>query len=278
MNIATEADGGYAVPTGHYQGIIARRDESMLATALGVRQIPGKGTTVNVPLDGEDDGEFVLAAESGDYDRDAPALGVKAMTLVKYTKKVDLTVELLRDEDSRLMAFLDDFVGRGLAKTHNSLLLTEVAANGTSLKTFAAAAAIAAGEPEDVVGYTTLDPYLDDSGSVGWVGRGSTFWDIASITGNPRMYAENPGGSRARELLGFPFYFSNKAAAVAASAKPLYFGNWNFVGMREEPGLTLIRDPYTRGGQGEILLYYMTGIVYGVLQAEAIGYAAHPSA
>ena len=89
VNITTDADGKYAVPTGHYNGIIARRDESMLAKKLGVRNIPGKGTTVNVPLDGEDDGEFVSTAESDPYDRDAPALGQAAMTLVKYTKKVD---------------------------------------------------------------------------------------------------------------------------------------------------------------------------------------------
>ena len=43
MNVTTAADGTYAVPTGHYQGIIARRDESMLANVLGVRQIPGPG-------------------------------------------------------------------------------------------------------------------------------------------------------------------------------------------------------------------------------------------
>src|SRR5512139_2577172 len=41
MNITTDVDGQFAVPTGHYQGIIARRDESMLAQKLGVRRIPG---------------------------------------------------------------------------------------------------------------------------------------------------------------------------------------------------------------------------------------------
>ena len=34
MNVGTPADGGDAVPTGHFQGIIARRDESMLAQRL----------------------------------------------------------------------------------------------------------------------------------------------------------------------------------------------------------------------------------------------------
>jgi len=55
-----------------------------------------------------------------------------------------------------------------MATTHNGLLLTEVATNGTLLKTFASATAIAAGEPEDVVFNDTLGYYLDDNGSVGW--------------------------------------------------------------------------------------------------------------
>jgi HK97 family phage major capsid protein len=128
MNITTAADGGNAVPTGHYNQIIARRDEMMLATKLGVRKIAGVGTTVNVPIDDEADGEFVTKSEMGDdnstnvFDRDAPALGTVAMTLVKYTKKIELTDELLADEDSNLLAFISDFVGRGLAKTHNSLM------------------------------------------------------------------------------------------------------------------------------------------------------------
>ena len=257
MNITTAADGGNAVPTGHFQGIVARRDEMMLAEKLGVRQIPGIGTTVNIPVDNEADGEFVSTAESGAYDRDAPALDQVASTLVKYTKKVDLTVELLEDEDSRIMAFLDDFVGRGMAKTHNNLLLVEVAANGTSLKTFASATAIAAGEPEDIVFGVDLSAYLDDSESVAWVMRSPTFGDIASITGNARLYAETPGGSFNQEILGYQVAFSAKAAAVAASAKSAYFGNWFYVGKREAPSFSLIRDPYSRAGNGELILHYM---------------------
>lgn len=280
MNITTSADGGYAVPTGHYQGIIARRDEAMLATKLGVRRIPGKGTTVNIPVDGEDDGEFVSTAESNAYDRDAPALSVVQSTLVKYTKKVDLTVELLEDEDSAIMAFLNDFVGRGMAKTHNSLLLTEVAANGTALKTFASATVIAVDELEPITFNEALGNYLDDGGSVAWVMQRAVHGEIVLLDdANTRRYANNQMGSEmGPTLLGYPVFYSAKSGATAASTKSVYFGNWNFVGYREAPGLTVIRDPYTRGGYGEVLLYYMFRCDYNVLQAEAIGYGVHPSA
>lgn len=280
LNITTDADGKYAVPTGHYNGIIARRDEMRLSSSLGVRMIPGVGTTVNVPIDDEDDGEFVSTAESNAYDRDAPALNQVAFTLVKYTKKVDLTVELLEDEESRLMPFLEDFVGRGMAKTHNNLLLTEVAANGTSLKTFASATAIAVDELEPIVYNEALSNYLDDSNSAAWVMQRAVHGEIILLDDTSiRRYANNQmGNEMGPNLLGFPVKYSAKSGATAASAKSVYFGNWNYVGLYEAPGFSLIRDPYTRGGYGEVLLYYMFRCDYGTLQAEAIGYGVHPSA
>lgn len=279
MNITTAADGGDAVPTGHFGQIIARRDDAMITTRLGVRRIPGVGTTVNVPIDNEADGEFVSTNESGDYDRDAPAISKVAFTLVKYTKKVDLTVELLEDEESRLMPFLEDFVGRGMAKTHNSLLLTEVAANGTALKTFASATVIAVDELEPITYNEALGNYLDDSGSAAWVMQRAVHGEIVLLDdSSTRRYANNQMGGPGPELLGFPVVYSAASGATAASTKSVYFGNWNYVGLYEAPGFSLIRDPYTRGGQGEVLLYYMFRCDYGVLIAEAVGYGVHPSA
>src|SRR5690606_11001371 len=122
-----------------------------LAARLGVMTIPGRGSTVNVPVEAGYANAFVETGETVAYDRDAPALGQAAMTLKKYTKKVELTEELLDDEDSALLAFLEDYVSRAAAVTHNGLLVTEVATNGGLLKTTASATALAAGELEDVV-------------------------------------------------------------------------------------------------------------------------------
>lgn len=278
MNVGTAADGGNAVPTGHFQGIIARRDETSLPARLGVREIPGIGTTVNVPIDNEADGEFDSTAEAASFVRDAPALDQIAMTLTKYTKRVQLSYELLQDEDSRLMAFLEDFVGRGLAKTDNNLLLTAVASSGTSLKTFASKSSIAAGEVEDIVKNNDLSEYLMDENSVAFVMRNSTLWDIKKLrTSSGRAYAVGGDPLTERQLLGYPVFTSQKAAAPASSAKSVYFGNWNFVGRRQAPGLTVLRDPYSRAAFGQTVLHYYYRTVFAVLQPEAIGYGAHPS-
>ena len=276
MNIGTAADGGDTVATGFYNQIIARRDESLLRNKLGVRMIPGTGTTVDVPYDNEADGEFVTKAEANDSDLDAPALAKASMTLVDYTKYTDVSYQLLEDTAANLLAFLADFVGRGWAKTHNSLLLTEVAASGTKFKDFASATAIAAGEPEAMVGNVDLAPYLDDDASVSWVTRSSTLWAIKALTGNPRLYGsamDDTGPS----LLGYPVAYSQKATAPAASAKSIYFGNWYYVGNRESQELNFLRDPYSVSIKRQVRLLWNFRTVYKVLQAEAVGYGLHPT-
>jgi len=277
MNITTPADGQYLVPIGHYQNVIARRDESALWQKLGVTEIPGVGTTINVPYDNEADGEFVVTTETAEFDDDAPATGRKQLTLAKYSKIIRISHELLRDEDSRLEAFLANWVGRGMAKTHNDLLITEVESYGTLLKTFASATAVALGEIEEMVFQSDMVSYLD-GGSANWVMSGPSYAKIVSLKDNPRIYAQTPQGSFRESLLGFPVHFTNKADTIAASKKSIFFGDWSQVGIRNGQGLQMIRDPYTRARYGQIELVYLFDCVYGVLNAEAIGYGVHPTA
>lgn len=276
MNIGTNVDGQYLVPTGHYNQVIARRDEDMLANQIGVMRIPGQGTTVNVPVDNEADGEFVSTAEANEFDLDAPATAQVAMTLVKYTKQIKISYELLEDEDASLLSFLAEWVGRGLAKTHNSLLLTEARAGGTAALTLDSASTIGAGEPVELL-YKQQGEYLD--GSV-WVMARATEGIIRGLQGDSFLYNPNPAGSdRGRpEILGYPVYNSAYASAVAASAKSVIFGNFRYMGMREAPGITFLRDPYSLAYNGQVRLLYYFRTVYKTLQAEAIQYATHPTA
>jgi HK97 family phage major capsid protein len=276
MNIGTAADGQYLVPTPHYQNVITRRDESALWQKLGVTEIPGIGTTVNVPYDNEADGEFVVTTETAEFDDDAPATERKQLTLAKYSKIIRISHELLRDEDSRLEAFLANWVGRGMAKTHNDLLITEVESYGTSLKTFASATAVAVGELEDMVFGSDMVSYLD-GGSANWVMSGPSYSKIISLTGSDRSYAQSPQGQFREQILGFPVHFTNKADTIGASKKSVFFGDWSQVGVRNGQGLQMIRDPYTRARYGQIELVYLFDCVYGVLNSEAIGYGVHPT-
>lgn len=273
MNIGTAADGGNAVPTGFHNQIIARRDETMIAARLPLLKIPGTGTTVDVPTDGEADGEFVSTAEATTYDLDAPALGKASMTLGKYTKRIDISDELLEDTPTEIMAFLANFVARGMAKTHNSLLVTEVTTNGTNFKTFASATAIAFGEIEDILANNDLSDYMDEDGALAWVMRASTHGAIKKIVGSDRQYDSNVGsGPGGKNLAGYPVLYSQKVPAQTAGLKSVLFGNWQYVGWREGSGLTFLRDPYTLGVSGQQRLLYGFRTAYKVLQAEAVGF------
>lgn len=274
MNIATAADGGYAVPTGLYNDIIARRDEMLLAPKLGVRKIPGKGLTVRVPIDNEADILFTSVAEAGAIGQDAPALYYKDFTLVKYAKYITLSWELLRDEDANLLAFVNDWIGRGVAATHNSALITEALANGTAGLTLDSASTIGAAEVPELVG--KLAPEYQDGAK--WVITPGAVALLQGLSGSPFYFAPQANGYSGPTLWGYPAYSSSYASAVAASAKSLIFANWNFMGLREAQTITMLRDPYSAAANGQIRLWFWFDCVYGVLQAEAIQYATHPTA
>jgi len=283
MNITTAADGANIVPTTLVARVATRKNEIMLAGKLGLVNVPGIGTTVNYPVEGADPEAFGTTGEQSDahdvgYQRDSGVTNLKAFTLVKKTRKVELTEELLTDTPVNLNAYIADRIGRQMALTHNTLLITEVGTNGTKLATYASASAIAAGELEKVLGNDALGYYLTDGGSPAWVMRPSTHWAIQALTGNFRLYAgQGAGGPSPRQpLLGYDVAYSQAPAATAASAKDVYFGAWDQVGYREDPQLRFIMDPYSVDGL--VILKYSFRAVYGVLQAAAIGYAQHPSA
>lgn len=272
MNIGTPADGGYAVPTGLYERIIAKRNEAMLARRLGVLNVPGRGTTVNVAVDAGTANEFVATNEAAGYDNDAPALGQKPLTLAKYTKKTIISEELLEDEDARVMDFVADYVGRALALTHNKLLWTEALAGGTSVSLTGGSGAFAVGHITQMV-YGLKGEYTDGAQ---WIMRRATQGAIQATQGNAFVYLSTPQGGP-QTLWGFPLVNSEWVAAYALNAKPLVFGNFAFMGMREAPGLTLIRDPYTLSANGQVLFTWRFRTVYKVLLAEAILYGTAPA-
>ncbi len=279
MNITTAADGKNIVPIPMVQKIALRRGEIRLADRLGVQRVPGKGTTVNYPFENADAQDLATTSEQSDahgnnYGRDALQAGVKQFTLVKKTKKLELTEEIQEDEDVNLMDWIADNIGRAMGLTHNAALVAEVVASGTSLKTFASATAIADGEVDDIVYNDTLSPYLDDGGSIAWVTRPSTYGAIKKISGDPRVYATVQGAGRT--LLEYPVEYSSKVATIAADAKSVLFGNWFYMGLYESPNIRMIVDPYSV--DGVVVLKYSFRLCYGQLIAAAIGYGVQHSA
>lgn len=279
MNVAADGDGKSAIPVGFVNQIAARRAEVSLVDQLGCQLVPGRGTTVNYPYENADAVVFAATSEQVDalsntFERDRPTLATKAFTLAKKTKKVELTEELLDDEDANLLGFLADHIGRAQGLTLNTLMLTEAAATGTSVS-IGTTSAISAGDPEKFPYHATTGFYLDDAGSVAWVMRPPTFGAIKNLTGNSRLYDDQTGRGGLRTLLEYPVYYSSAAAAIGSGTISLYFGNWRFMGYRLDPALRFIRDPYTT--DGVVILKYSFRTVFGLLIAGALDYGKHPT-
>ena len=272
-NTTTVADptyAGYAVPTGHYQGIIAKARENNLRDALGLMMIPGQGTTVNVTTDAHGDAKFVTTAEQDsahaqNFDRDAPTVARVPMTLVKKTKKIELTDELMEDEDSRLMEWIETLVGQGLARTWNEEIVTKALAGGTAAVTFASATAIAASEVPELM-YSLPAGY---EGGAQWVMSKNTGYAIYSMQGDVFLHRTTPAGTADRpSLWGHDVNYTLEMPDIASTATSLIHGNFNYMGYREAPGLTLLRDPYST--DGVLTLKYYVRMVAEVLQPLAI--------
>lgn len=274
MNITTAGDGANLVPTTLVGQIAMRKNERMLAERLGCRRVPGVGTTVNYPYENADPDVFATTSEQSDahgnnYERGAFTTALRVFTLVKYTRKVELTEEMLEDTGVDLMSYIADKIGREIALTHNGLLVANVEALGTKLKDFNSNSAIAAGELEAIIGNDALGFYLEDASDVHWLMRSTTHWAINAVTADARFYAGQLEG-----LLGHDVVYSTKVDAIGAAGKSVIFGDWNYMGYREAPELRFIQDPYSV--DGIVVLKYSFRACYGLLQAGAIGYGLHP--
>lgn len=270
LNIGTSADGGYLVPTALYNKIIAKRNESMLRDKLGIQNIGGTETTMNVPYDNGTANEFVATTEANAFDLDGPAFGQNAMTYVYYTKQQKLSYQLLNSQSAGLESFLSNYVGAAYARTHNSLLLAALLAGGTAFTMAAAGAATDTDIPGIV--YSLPDGYQD---SAAFLMRRATEGSYKALKGSVFQFNPTPAGGE-RSFWGYPVFNTGYAEAIATGKKSVVFGNFNFVLNRESPEMTMLRDPYSAAGTGQVNVWYYFATVYKVAIAEAIRIGAHP--
>lgn len=279
-NITTGADGGSYVETPLANEIVARKGDSMLADRLGIRRIPiGRSTTTTIVVDNENQfGEaFTTTSESAAYTRDQAAISLVTFTLVKKTKKMDFTEELLRDakDEGTLFEFVGDYIGRALAISHNADLITEFETAGGSTvgKAAASATAITAAELQSLLYIEALGPYIEnDESSVAWLTSRANFGAAMALASSSVFTLDsNPGGNGFnRQLFNYPVVVSSSVPAIAAGKHSFYFGNYRYVGLAESPSLEVLRDPYSRAANGEVLYHYFTRYDYEMLQSQAV--------
>jgi HK97 family phage major capsid protein len=284
----TTTEGGYLVPDDEYGSIIAKRDEESIISKLGLMRVTTDRDKYNFPTENASLAKFTLVAEEGAISaaEEEPTFAQVSVPVYKFTKLIKISEELLEDENSNLEAFLTNAIGRAVADTENYYALIGAGSTepqgafvgGTAGLSFDSASAIGAAEIPELMGKLG-SPYHTGAA---WVMDPATWFYLKGLSGNPFVFtsgvARLSGTVDGPTLEGYPVVLNSNVANIAASAKSLMFGNFNYMGFVTNRGLRIRRlnELYADTGQVGILATYRFGCA--VLQAEAFQYATHPSA
>lgn len=278
MVTSVDAEGGVTVPSEMLREVISRRDELMLAIRLGCRKIPGNAKTITIPIDNEADVLYTAVNEASSISQDAPALDEVSLTLQKYAKFTTASWELQMSEDANLLNFLMGWMARGMAATHNQLLVSEVLLNGSAGVTADAITAIGAKEIPELAGKVAPE-YKDVSPGAKWLMNQSTFSYLQGLQGDSFLFAPMPGGDPFKPgLWGYEVAQSSHMPAIGSGNKSLVHGNFGYVAYRDPASLVVLRDQFSAAATGQVRYWSYFFTDYAVTQGESLSYLTHPTA
>jgi HK97 family phage major capsid protein len=259
-NVTTGATGGYLVPDPLYNQVIAKRNISSFVRIAPTQNFVTPGDHYLIPAEDTSMTAFVETAEGVAYDENEGTAAQKDIIIKKYTKLVKQTEEFLNFQGTNFDSWLMNALGRAEAKLENATATAVLyAAAEASGITTASATAITIPELASLVG--SLNGGYNISGEAGFLMKNATEWYLKGVFGT-NYYAFDG-------LFNMPAYRSDDMEAVAATKKAVLFGNFNFLGVAEKPGMLVQRNPYLYMATGEIGIFASIFRGYAVLQAEA---------
>jgi len=103
-----------------------------------------------------------------------------------------------------------------------------------------------------------------------------TKWYLRGVqtTAGGFAYQTTPDGMISGDrLLGYPIVINDDVSPYTTNAaKIMFFGNWNYYGVVEKPGMIVQRNPYLYMANGQIGLFASIFRGGSTLQQEAIYY------
>lgn len=285
LNEGDAEQGGVLVPDDFYPKIVAKRDEISIARGAGSTVIQTSLKTVDIPIEGVREAKFVAPGEKSAYDENAvEPFDVVTATIVKYTRLVKISEELLSDQAANLESFLADRLGRAAGITENDIFLTGASTLGAVTTSGLGAtapsnAAISAANIMDLY-YALSQPYRQGAS---WVMRGATEGYVRKLTSAVFTFGQTPQGQVGQT--GFDWlvspssrvFNSDEMDAIGSAAKSILFANWSYYYIVERAGLVIRRlnELYAGTGQVGILASFRVG--GAVTQSEAFKHLLHPT-
>jgi HK97 family phage major capsid protein len=258
FNVTTGATGGYLVPDPLLDRIIAKRN-----LASWVRQAPCQRFTTDsdhllVPREDTSHTAFVETAEGIAYNENEGTVAQVDMILKKYTKVTKVTEEFLAGRNSNWESWMAGALARAEAVTENTVATAILLTGATAGTAAAGQAAITIPEIMRLTGHLTNGYNI--TGEVGFLMRNAT-----------RAYLQGVGmvNNQPWAFGGYPAWVSDDMEALATGQKATLFGNFNYFGVLERPGMLVQRNPYLYMATGEVGIFANIFRAYAVLQGEA---------
>lgn len=278
-NVTTGASGGFLVPDPLYNQIIAKRSLSSWVRQAPVQHFTTPADHLLIPRENTSHTAFVLTAEAAAYDENEGTVSQKDLVLYKYTKMEKVSEEFLNYEQTNWEAWLTNRLGHAEAVTENTIFTTGTGtaqpegvltgATNSSL-TLGTVDTITPAEMTALIGKLGAG-YNTGAGECGFLMANATKWYLKGVTVSGLLaYVQTPAGG---EFHGYPGYISDDMAPYTTeSDKPVLFGNFNYYGVAEKPGMMIQRNPYLYMANGQVGIFASIFRGGGVLQAEALYY------
>lgn len=285
LQIGTSSEGGYLVPNEFESTIVARRNEVSWLRAAGVRSFRGSRDIMDVPRQYTSTAKFSVTAEEGSYSESEPTFAQVQITAYKFTKLIKVSEELLEDTAANLEEFLSEEIAQGMALTEGyyatmgsgSSQPQGVAAADSDTVPYYDFASAAQIEPEEIMGmfYTPNSAYRANGT---WVMNGSIEGYLRGLR-DANNWAFNPAaggvvGAAMNLLLGRPVFNEDgmtgtTSGVPVASTNHLVFGDWNYYGLYERAGLSIVRNPWLYQASGQVGIFCRFRLGGAILQSEA---------
>ena len=264
LNEATGTEGGILVPEGLNATIIAKRDEMSVIRANGALVITTNLDTVQVPVENAKM-TTAIVAESGSYVAAEPTFTSNSVTVYKFGNQLRLTDELLADNQTNLMPYLSNGLGRAFGLMENQYCIAGTGSSqpkglltgGTAAITAASATAITAAELVSLY-HALPEPYTTNPNEVVFITRNATLGALRALASSSvfTFNLQPQGDQGAQQLYGHKVAVSGYMEAATTGKKSLLVTNLaaGYI-LIERAGMVMSRNPYLLQATGQVALF-----------------------
>ena len=264
LNETTTTEGGILVPEGLYTSIIAKRDEMSIIRSNGAMVIQTNLDTVQVPVENARM-TTAIVAESGSYVAAEPTFTSNVVPIYKFGNQLRLTDELVADEQTNIMGYLANGLGRAFGLMENQYCIAGTGSSqpkglltgGTAAITAASTTAITAAELISLY-HALPEPYTTNPSEVVFMTRNATLGALRALASSSvfTFNLQPQGDQGAQQLYGHKVAVSGYMQAPTTGLKSLLVTNLaaGYI-MIERAGMVMQRNPYLLQATGQVALF-----------------------